>query len=257
MQVKRMWLIASALLTLLALFAFAQLSPAGVQAQATIPAPAVPARTVTVVGEGTVTISPDIAQLSVGVEVIQPSVQEASAEARKIMDAVLTALADQGIAEKDIQTSGYSIWAERMGGDPMMGEDGTMPDRYRVNNMVNVTVRNLESVTDVLEATIDAGANNIYGVTFSLDDPTTVEADARAKAVENAKAKADELAMLTGASVGGVVSISEVIGQGGGYFGGNFARSAAYDSMGGGGGPIAAGELSLTMQVQITYELAQ
>jgi uncharacterized protein YggE len=73
--------------------------------------------------------------------------------------------------------------------------------------------------------------------------------------VENAKAKAEELAGLNGAEVGAVVSISEVIGQGGGYFGGNFAASAPAYGGGGGGTSVSPGELSLSMQLQITYEL--
>ena len=66
-------------------------------------------RTVTVVGEGVVKIKPDIAQLNIGVEVVKPTVKEASAEANEIMDAVLATLTEAGVEEKDIQTSGFSI----------------------------------------------------------------------------------------------------------------------------------------------------
>lgn len=211
-------------------------------------------RTITVVGEGVVKIKPDIAQVNIGVEVVKPTVKEASGAANEIMDAVLAALAEAGVEEKDIQTSGFSIWVERV-----YGPDGSFDDeqnRYHVNNNVFAVLRDLDSVGETLDAAIEAGANNIYGVTFSLDNPKSVESDARAKAVENAAAKAAELAELNGVEVGAVESISEVVGQGGGYFGGNFAAAApAFGGGGGGGTSVSPGELSLSMQLQITYEL--
>jgi uncharacterized protein YggE len=217
--------------------------------------------TVTVVGEGSVSIEPDIANTTIGVEVVQPSVQDAVSEAREMMDAVIAALIEAGVAEEDLQTTGFNIWAERNFGGPMpMDSEGSVDGdseqvRYHVSNNVQVTIRDLENIEGVLDAAIQAGANNIYGVSFSLSDPTSIESEARQSAVENALTKAEELAELTGTSVGGVVSISEVVGQGGGYFGGNFAQ-ASRDGLGGGGaGPIAPGQLKMTMQLQITYEL--
>ncbi|MBI1295494.1 DUF541 domain-containing protein [bacterium] len=217
--------------------------------------------TVTVVGEGSVSIEPDIANTTIGVEVVQPSVQDAVSEARELMDEVIAALQEAGVAEEDLQTTGFNIWAERNFGGPMpMDSEGSVDGnseqvRYHVSNNVQVTIRDLENIEGVLDAAIQAGANNIYGVTFSLSDPTSIESEARQSAVENARTKAEELAELTGTTVGGVVSISEVVGQGGGYFGGNFAQ-ASRDGLGGGGaGPIAPGQLKMTMQLQITYEL--
>ena len=225
------------------------------------PAPAAMAReemltlpnshSVTVVGEGTVSIQPDIATASIGVEVVRPTVREASEAAEAIMAEVQTALLAQNIDETDIQTLHFSIFAERFGPGGLLDEDDV---RYRVSNTVFITIQDLESIGDVLDAAIDAGANNIYGVDFSLADPASVESEARAKAVADAFGKAEELAELIGVGVGEVMGISEIIGQGGGFFGGNFSRMAAAE-MGGGAGPISPGELNLTMQLQITYEL--
>jgi uncharacterized protein len=241
-------------LVLVAAFALGWVAIGGANlAQAQAPSPAAGVRSVTVVGEGSVSIEPDIARANIGVEVVQATVQEAVAEAREVMEAVLAALEEAGVAAEDIQTSGYNIWAERHFGEMTRSNEEQV--RYRVSNNVTVTIRNLEEVSAVLDAAIDAGANNVYGVSFSLDDPTTIESEAREKAVENARTKAEELAGLTGTEVGAVISISEVIGQGGGYFGGNFAMSARDGLGGGGAGPIAPGQLRLTMQLQITYEL--
>ncbi len=206
---------------------------------------------VTVVGEGTVSIQPDIATASIGVEVVRPTVREASEAAEAIMAEVQTALLAQDIDETDIQTLHFSIFAERFGPGGLLDEDDV---RYRVSNTVFITIQDLESIGDVLDAAIDAGANNIYGVDFSLADPASFQSEARAKAVADAFGKAEELAELIGVGVGEVMGISEIIGQGGGFFGGNFSRMAAAE-MAGGAGPISPGELNLTMQLQITYEL--
>jgi uncharacterized protein YggE len=209
-----------------------------------------PARTITVVGEGKVRIQPDVARTNFGVEVARPSVREALDENKAVMDAVLAALQEQGIAKNDIQTTGFSIYAERF------GPTGPLPDdqvNYRVSNNVAVVIRDLDTVGEVVDAAVEAGANNIYGIEFRVDDPSTLESEARQGAVDDAAAKAAELAELTGVSVGELVSISEVISSGS-YYTSNFSQAVG---MGGGGGatPIQPGELDLLMQLQVTYAI--
>ena len=209
------------------------------------------AGTITVIGEGKVTVEPDIARVTIGVETVKNSVEEASAENKVAVEAVLAALADAGIADKDIQTSGFNIYADRY------GPEGPLADtevRYRVSNNVTVVIRNLDNVGEILDAAVAAGANNIYGVEFSLEDPSQAEPDARSIAVADAEAKAEELAGLMGVSKGHVISISEVVGGGGGYYSNNFAQQAK--GMGGGGGaPITPGQIDLIMQLQIVYAI--
>ena len=207
-------------------------------------------RSVTVVGEGTVSIEPDIATASIDVEVIRPTVKEASAAAQEVMAQVQAALLAQDIEDIDIQTQHFSIFAEHFGSGGLLNEDEV---RYRVSNTVLITIRELASIGDVLDAAIEAGANNIYGVNFRLADPAVVESEARAQAVADAQSKAEELAKLTGVDVGVVLGISELIGSGGGFIGGNFSQMAVTGLEG--AGPISPGDLNLTMQLQITYEL--
>lgn len=206
--------------------------------------------TITVVGEGKVTLKPDIARVTIGVETVTGGVKEASDTNRTAVEAVLDALLAQGIAEEDLQTSGFSIYAERF------GPDGPLPEgdvQYRVSNNVMVTIRDLENVGTILDAAIEAGANNIYGVEFAVDDPGVSESEARAAAIADAQAKAAELADLTGLSLGQVVSVSEVVGMGGGYYAGNFAEQAR--AFGGGGTPITPGQLDLVMQLQVIFSI--
>jgi uncharacterized protein len=218
---------------------------AGAQTEA-IPTGA-PVRSITVVGSGKVSISPDIARVQIGVETMRKSVQEASAENRTTLDAVIEALLDQGIAENDIQTSGFSVFAERYGPEGPLADDDV---NYRVSNSVRIVVRDLDTVGQVLDAAIDAGANNIYGVEFALDDVSAIESEVRAEAVADAQERAADLAELNGVQVGRVLSISEIVA--GGFFPSFDARAMG---LGGGGTGISPGELDVTLQLQVVYEL--
>jgi hypothetical protein len=210
-------------------------------------------RSITVVGEGTVNSKPDIARVIIGVDTIGDSVKAASAESTKTMDALLASLKKAGVAEKDLQTSGYNVWMD-LGRTP----EGALTGKatYHVNNTVQVTVRKLDEIGALLDGAIEAGANAINGVTFALDDPSKAEAEARQKAAVDAYAKARELAALHNGQAGGVISISEIVASGGGYYGNTFSTSSKYlMGMGGGAGPVTPGELELTLSLQVVYEL--
>lgn len=209
--------------------------------------------TITVVGEGTVQIQPDIAVATIGVQVADAEVQTASSNAQTTMEAVLAAIQEQGVASEDIQTTGFTIFAEFAPVDPASQQ--TQEPLYRVSNNVNVTIRSLEQVATVLDAAIAAGANNIFGVTFSLDDSSQAEADARSQAIEQAAAKAAEIAGLTNLQLGSVLSVSEVIGSQGGYFASPGLRTDAAGM--GGGSPISPGQLNVTIQLEVVYSAAQ
>jgi len=246
-----------------ALFLFGHASPgATVYAQTsgqitptlTATAPSVNPATIIVVGEGSARVEPDIAVASIGVQVANEDVRAASSEAQELMNAVLTAIREQGVAEEDIQTSGFSIFADF----GPIGPAGEQPQAslYRVSNNVNVTIRDLDQVAAVLDAAIAAGANNIFGVNFSVDDPSPAAAEARAEAIENAQAKAQDLAELTGLALGNVFSVSEIIGSRGGFYGGSALGLASQAGLGGGGGPIVPGQLNVNVQLEVIYSVA-
>lgn len=210
-----------------------------------------PAQMIKVVGQGSVRIKPDIARTSIGVETLAETVKEAVQQNESQMKAILTALKASGIAEKDIQTTNYSIYFERPPEIPFAAEPSTEKTKlqYRVSNMVNVTIRDLEKVDDVLDAVIEAGANNIWGVSFSLEDSKNAQADARAKAIADAQERAKALAELSGVTLGPVMSVSEVIGGGAVPVPVAVVERAAVA----GGGPISPGELEITYQVEVSY----
>ncbi|MFC1976150.1 SIMPL domain-containing protein [Chloroflexota bacterium] len=206
-------------------------------------------RTITVVGEGEVSAPPDIAQVHIGVQVSDLDPKVTTEKAAQDMNALLAALKGKGIAEKDIQTSYYTVYVDR----PYSPQGPTDEAMIQVSNNVQVTIRDLDKVTDILSVAIEAGANNINSVDFRLADTSKLQSEARAKAVENAQAKAQELAELNGIAVGEVVSVSEVIDNGA-YFISKQSYAAA--GLGGGGaGPISPGDVSVTSQLQITYAI--
>jgi uncharacterized protein len=187
-----------------------------------------------------------MAMVTLGVQTIGTTVQQAVNEASETMDAILDALAEQGIEDRDIQTVGYNVWVDMpFGPERTPGQEPS----YRVNNDVRVTVRDIDDLGPVLEAAIEAGANAIHGVSFGLAEPEELEAEARESAAENARDRAEALAELHNVQVGPVVSISEVI------MGGFVPQAFERMDMGGAGGPISPGELELSLQLQVVYAI--
>jgi len=210
-------------------------------------------RSITVVGVGKASGAPDVAHVNVGIETSASSIQPAIAENKTKMAALLDAFKKLDIADKDIRTSNYSVYTERQ---PMPGPEskgGEGPVMYRVSNQVELTLRDVNRLGDALDKAVAAGANNIYGVSFSVADTSKLEADARAKAIANARARAESLAQLSGVSLGDVLSVSEVIGGPGPILVEGVRMSAAMGL--GGGAPIQPGELEVNMSVQVTFAI--
>ncbi len=206
---------------------------------------------ITVVGQGTARVAPDVAQVSVGVDTVADTVSDSVKESNAKMAAVLAAIKALGIADKDVQTMNYSISVEQSGGVPK--PDGSLTEtkpRYRVSNMVTVTIRDLAKVGSVLDGVVEAGANNIWGVSFSVDDSKAAQSEARGKAMTDARARATELANLAGVKLGSIVSISEVVR------GNSYPMAVAERAFGGGGdASISPGEVEISYQVQVVFYL--
>jgi uncharacterized protein YggE len=207
-------------------------------------------RTITVIGAGEISLRPDIATINVGAEARSDRVSEAKSEVDEQMKAILAALEEAGVAKEDIRTSHYSIYYDQQP-MPMIGESAAQesPVAYRVSNMVQVTVRDVEKAGDVLDAVVQAGANQVYGVTFTVSDEGTWESEARTKAMADARERAGELARLAGAELGEVLSVSEVIG------GIPTTVMGVKVERGMGGGGIAPGELELSTQIQVAFAI--
>lgn len=204
-------------------------------------------RSITVAGQGTVSAKPDLAIVQLGIETFAPTVAEATQDNNTKMAAIMAKLTDLNIPDKDVQTSNLSISTNY---GPEKGEPS--PDQYRVSNMVQVKVRDVDQVGAVLDGVIEAGANQVYGVNFTVEEPEALEDQARAKAVEDAARRAEALAELANLKVGQVLTISEVTTSGPVLGGGLvYGRGAAAES----GTPVSPGEVEVAYQVQVTYAI--
>ena len=206
-------------------------------------------RTVSVSGEGRVSLAPDIVMMTLGVDIRNTDLTAAQNEAEATMESVLAALKAAGVDEKDLQTSGYSINVERdwnQATQPIIG--------YLVSHTVTAKVRSVDNAGAVLASAVDAGANNVGGVWFALDDSAAAVQQARELAVADAAARAEELARLTNSTLGPVQHISE----GGNGYAPPMAASggAAYDSSERAASvSINPGQTEVVISVSVTYAI--
>lgn len=209
-----------------------------------------PVRTITVVGQGKASGTPTVAHVNIGVETTGASAQEAMDANRAKMSTLLKKIKALGIADKDIQTSNFGIYAEQQPNVAALAagkEEYTLV--YRVSNQVDLTIRDIARLGDTLDQAVAAGANSVYGVYFSKEDTADLEAQARAKAIADAKARAEALASLGGVGVGQVLTISEVIGTL------HPVYTIAEVEVRGGATPIQPGEYEVSVSVQVTYAI--
>lgn len=205
-------------------------------------------RTLNVSGVGVVYLTPDIVYINIGVNTQRANAAEAVEINKEQTNAVIQAIKDFGVDEKDIRTTNFSIWSNPQY-DPSGQITGTT---YAVDNTVNVTVRDLDKLGDLLDAAVSAGANSIYSIQFDVEDKTEATKDARTKAVEDAKLEAQELADAAGLALVEIQSI-------------NYYESSPlpyFEGKGGGGGaamesavPIQPGQLAISVTVNITYTI--
>lgn len=221
-----------------------------------------PANTITVSGEGEAVAVPDIATFSFSVVSEKSTVAAAQDDATTKINAVTAYLKDAGVAEKDIQTSNYSVYpqydwiqAACSGGICPPGQQRLRG--YEVRQTTTVKVRDTAKAGDLLTGVGSKGATEVSGLNFTFDDPDQVEQEAREKAIADAKAKADILTSQLGVRIVRVVSFSE---SGSVPPMPYYARDAAL-GMGGAESQatkapeISVGENKVYSNVSITYEI--
>ncbi|MCG8346849.1 MAG: SIMPL domain-containing protein [Chloroflexales bacterium] len=202
-------------------------------------------RQVTVIGDGEVRGKPDTAHVQIGVETNAATTQEALDQNNAQVAAIIAKLTELGISEDDIQTTNFNIYAA-------YDNEGRQVTGYNVSNTVAVTIRDLEQTGTLLDQVIREGANRIYGISFSVDDPSTLLEQARGEAMDNARAKAEQLAQGSRASLGQVLVITENIGSPPPIMPQAGRANIAEDKA---NVPIQAGEQTFQVQVQVTFEL--
>lgn len=205
-----------------------------------------PVRTITVTGSGQVFLSPDIANISIGVHTEAEDAQQAVADNNAQTQSVVQMLVEMGVAREDIQTANFSIYPRQDFDDQGQIRDTT----YVVENSVRVTVRELEDLGELLNAVVESGANNIFGIQFDVEDRVSALSDARQAAVDNARSVAEEMAQAAGVELGPVHSITVL-----GSAPTQVFEERAVGADAGGAVPISPGQLSLTVEVSVEYQI--
>jgi len=159
--------------------------------------------TVSVVGDGRVTVQPDTVFTGFGVESASANLAEAQNDAFTRMQSVIDAVVAQGVAREDIKTRSINISTE------YDQQDRTKIRAYRVSSSVQVQIRNVSTTSQVIDAAVAAGANRVDGISFAVADQTPYKDQARVLAMANARQKADQLASLAGMRIVAVKAISE------------------------------------------------
>lgn len=223
---------------------------------------------ISVNGHGEAQGQPDIARVTLGVETRSKVATEATEQANQQMAAVIAAIKQQAVADKDIRTQNFSVNFEQQP-EPYPPAPGDAPPSkeatrgavataapasdvprgfYRVSNTVQVSIRELGKLGAILGGATAAGANSVWGIQFDIEDPSKLESDARQKAMAQARARAEQLAQLAGVKLGKVISVGE---SGGGIMqrdaGFGYAMKAANSV------PVQSGELTISQDVQVVF----
>jgi uncharacterized protein YggE len=203
--------------------------------------------TVTVSGTGEISVAPDVADVVLGVMAQKPTAAEAQSAAATSMTAVVAAVKKSGVADKDIVTINLNLSPVY---DYGSGSSAPRLTGYQYANTVKVTVRSINSVASVVDGAVAAGATTVSGISFRLDDPKAVQAQARQLAMNDARTKADALASAAGVSVKGVATIAEAAVQTNPvYYSGALdqAKAASVST------PIQTGTTDIVVQVTVSY----
>jgi uncharacterized protein YggE len=230
---------------LLAALALALVALAGCGEASTTPAGAA-ANTVTASGAGTTQAVPDTAEMSFGVTTMSPNAKSALDEASKIAEQIGSAVKKQGIADEDIQTRDVSVYPQTVDQNGKQVITG-----YQASLSVQVKVRDIAKLGEIISAANAAGANTISGPMFTIDDPAPARAKAIDEAVADARKSAEAMAKAAGKSVGAVLSMSSSdVGLVPGPMYSTSDMAGAAKNV-----PIEPGQLDITANVVVVFEL--
>ncbi|MBQ8202507.1 MAG: SIMPL domain-containing protein [Clostridia bacterium] len=203
------------------------------------------AATLTVTGSAVVTLKADYARVSVGVNTRADTIDAATEQNGAAIRAVIAALAAAGVAEEDVATSNYSVYAEYDYSTGVAVQSG-----YNVSNQLTVILKDMTRIGAVLDEASKAGANTIHSIEFLSTSSSAAQDEAAGLAVQEAIRKANLLAAAAGLTVGGVISISEsstVV----------YAATQSFDSAkrSAASNVILPDDLSVTASVTMVFEL--
>lgn len=202
-------------------------------------------------GEGEVKVKPDTAYLSLGVETQARTAREAQQENARAMGAIVDRLQGLGLSKDDMQTTGVNLYP-----DYRYDEKGPQLIGYRASNSLRVTVHDLNRVGEILDAAVAAGANQVQGVSFTVEDAAEARHEALARAVRDARGKAEAMAGAAGMGIAGIRAIVE----GGASVPPVIMRelyksAAAAEPAAAAPTPVIPGDMTIRATVSVTYTI--
>lgn len=205
--------------------------------------------TIFVTGTASTRLAPDLVLITLGVQTQGPDVGEAVDENNRRVNEVMAAIQAVGVAEADAGTANFSVSTQQQydnTGSP------TGEVTYWVDNMVNVRLRDLDKLSQLLQDALRRGANNVQSVTFTVENPDDELDAARLLAMQDARDQAEQLAAAAGVELGPVLSVGEP-----GYYPVYTEVAAPAFGKGGGGGgvPTSPGVLEYQVQLSVTYTI--
>lgn len=205
------------------------------------------ARTIAVTGTGEVVLVPDMAYINVGIhteaEDVTSAVNNNNNQAKAIKDAIVA----MGVEEKDIQTSNFNVYSMNRY-DDMGNIAGT---NYAVDNTLYIIVRDLPGLSEILDAALGAGANQIHGISFDIANRAEAMAQARDLAIKDAEAKAQSIANTAEVKLGQIMNINVINNS--------YVQPMSAYGMGGGmmdqaaSVPVSAGQIVITANADVVY----
>jgi len=210
-----------------------------------------------VTGQGTIEIPADIAQVSIGVESRETTVAEARQKAAEAMDSVLDAIKENGVSEDDIVTTNFNIYPQTVWvevSDSLGRHSEPRITGYTVSNTVQVTVRDIENLSPVVDTAASAGGDliRINSIQFTVDDSSVYGEQIRQMAAAEALAKADVYARAMGVTLGPLVYLTEI--------GSSVPMAAPRAEMAAMDGafkssPILSGDVNLSVTIQAVFAI--
>jgi uncharacterized protein YggE len=205
---------------------------------------------IVVSGEGEAAIAPDMAILTLAVMREAETAREALDANNEAMAAVLAAMKEAGIADRDLQTTGLQINPQYH--YPQSGGEQPRITGYQVSNTLTVRVRDIDALGAIIDRSVTLGVNQGGGISFTNDDPSATLTEARKRAVADAVARARTLAEAAGVELGGIIEMSEQTSNQPPMPITAKAFRAEADAV-----PVAAGENAYRVQVNVTFEIAR
>ena len=250
-----------AVLVLLVLFLAVE-TLAGIRGLRYIGAGLPPSNVITITGEGEVFMVPDLALFTYSVVVKEATVAAAQTEATAKTNAALAYLEEEGVGEKDIKTTSYSVYPQYEWQEIRCLAYPCPPGKqvltgYEVRQSIQVKVRDTGKAGDLLSGVGEKGATEVSGLTFTVDDEEEIRKEARAEAIADAKRKAHELERSLGVRLGRIVSYNEYDNGGGipPYYGYGRGGDVAIGLAESKAPELPSGENTFTSQITITYEI--